>query len=346
MRDSLLRRSVAALVLAGLGSLLGQAATAAEVTGAGSTFVFPVLSSWASQYDMETGDQVSYRSIGSGAGIGNIKAAAVDFGASDMPLRPEELAALGLGQFPLVVGGVVPVVHLDGVEPGTMRFTGALLADIYLGKIKRWNDPAIRKLNPSLRLPEASISLVHRSDGSGTTFNWVDYLSKVSPEWKRTVGAATSVAWPGGLGAKGNEGVAVYVNHIRNSIGYVEYAYVRLYNLTYALVANRAGNYVQPGPESFQAAAVSADWGHSRDFFVVLTDSPAAQAYPVTGTTFVLMYKRPKGAGSAARAKVCLEFFKWALESGQKQADALHYVPLPGALVEQVERYWKAELSF
>lgn len=346
MRSVLLRRGMAAAVLAGLGTLLGQAASAAEVIGAGSTFVFPVLSSWADQYHEKTGDQVTYRSIGSGAGIKSIEAAAVDFGASDMPLPPEELAARGLGQFPLVVGGVVPVVHLDGVQPGTMRFTGALLADIFLGKIKRWNDPAIRQVNPTLQLPDARISLVHRSDGSGTTFNWVDYLSKMSPEWKRKVGAATSVAWPGGLGARGNEGVAVYVNHIKNSIGYVEYAYVALYHLTHALVANRAGNFVQPGPESFQAAALSADWSQARDFFVVLTDSPAAQAYPVAGTTFVLIHKRPKDAGSAARAKVCLEFFKWALESGQKEADALQYVPLPPALVEQVERYWKAELGF
>ena len=267
-------------------SLSTGAARAAETAGAGSTFVFPILEKWAAAYEAKTGDKIRYESIGSGAGISQIKAAAVDFGASDMPLRPEELEKRGLGQFPLVIGGVVPVVNIDGVGPGGIRFSGAMLADIFLGKIKNWNDPAIRALNPDVNLPAAAISVIHRLDGSGTTFNWANYLSKVSPEWKQQVGEGTSIEWPTGAGGKGNEGVAAFVALAKNSIGYVEYAYAIKNKLAYGLVQNRAGRFVQPGAEAFQAAAETANWTEAKDFFLVMTDAPGENAYPITATAF------------------------------------------------------------
>lgn len=254
-----------------------------------------------------------------------------------MPMKAADLASLGMGQFPSVVGGVVPVVHIDGVQPGQLKFTGSLLADIFLGKVTMWNDPAITAINPGVKLPAARIVVVHRSDGSGTTFNWVDYLSKVSPTWKTKVGEGTSVAWPTGLGGKGNEGVAAYVKQVPNAIGYVEYAYVMQNKMSYGLVQNKAGNFIAPNAQSFQAAAATADWSNAKDFDLVMTDAPGAQAYPVTATTFIIMYKQPKDAG---RSKTVRDFFKWALESGQTQANALDYVPLPPALVQQIETYW------
>lgn len=322
-------------------SLAGPA-HATEVTGAGSTFVYPILSKWSADYNAKTGDKLNYQSIGSGGGIAQIKAATVDFGASDMPMKPEELSEAGLGQFPLVIGGVVPVVNIEGVEPGRMKFTGPLLAEIYMGKVKKWNDPEIQKLNPDLKLPDATINVVHRSDGSGTTFNWVNYLSKVNEEWKSKVGEGTSVSWPTGVGGKGNEGVAAYVNRLKNSIGYVEYAYVLQNKMTYGLVQNKAGQFVKPDAESFQAAASSADWKNAKDFYLVMTDAPGEKAYPVTATVFILMYKQPK---DASRSKAALDFFRWALESGQKQAEALDYVPMPTEVVHQIEGYWKDSIA-
>jgi phosphate transport system substrate-binding protein len=275
-------------------------------------------------------------------GISQIKAASVDFGASDMPLRPEELEKRGLGQFPLVIGGVVPIVNIDGIGPGVMRFTGAVLADIFLGKIKNWDDPVIRALNADVNLPAAPISVIHRSDGSGTTFNWANYLSKVSPEWKEKVGEGTSVDWPTGAGGKGNEGVAAFVALTKNSISYVEYAYAVKNKLAHGLVQNKAGRFVQPGAETFQEAAKNADWSRTKDFFLIMTDAPGENAYPITATAFIIMYKQPK---DLARAKIARDFFRWSLENGQAQAEALNYVPLPAPLVRQIENYWNSEFG-
>lgn len=315
---------------------------AADITGAGSTFVYPILSKWSADYNQKTGNKLNYQSIGSGGGIAQIKAATVDFGASDMPMKPADLQQLGMGQFPLVIGGVVPVVNIDGVTPGDIKFTGPLLADIYLGKITSWNDPAIQKINPDLKLPDGKITVVHRSDGSGTTFNWVNYLSKVSDEWKTKVGEGTSVSWPTGVGGKGNEGVAAYVNRIKNSIGYVEYAYVIQNKMTYGAVQNKAGKFIKPGNATFQAAAASADWAKATDYYLVMTDAPGDDAYPVTATVFVIMYKQPKDAARSAEA---FKFFRWALDEGQKQATDLDYVPLPDALAKQIEAYWGADFK-
>jgi phosphate transport system substrate-binding protein len=315
---------------------------AAEVTGAGSTFVYPILEKWSAVFAASTGNTIKYQSIGSGRGISQIKAAAVDFGASDMPLTSDELAKLGIGQFPLVIGGVVPIVNIDGVEPGRIKFTGAVLADIFLGKLKKWNDPAIQAINPGLSLPNAGITVAHRTDGSGTTFNWVNYLSKVSSEWRDKVGEGTTVEWPLGVGGRGNEGVAAYVTQSKYSIGYVEYAYAVHYKLTYGLVQNQAGRLVTPNAESFRAAAAGADWAGPKDFYLVMTNASGEDAYPVTATSFILMYKKAK---DVSRAKTALDFFKWALERGQDQAHELDYVPLPPSVVTQVETYWRANFD-
>ena len=325
----------AALMLAG-------AAGAAPITGAGSTFVFPILSRWAADYKKMGGDEVNYQSIGSGGGIAQIKAATVVFGATDKPLAPDELAASGLAQFPVVIGGVVPVINIPGARPGQVKLTGPLLADIYLGKVKMWNDPAISKINPGLHFPAKAITIVHRSDGSGTTFNWVHYLSQVSPEWKTKAGEGTSVNWPTGVGGKGNEGVAAYVNQIPYSIGYVEYAYVLQNKLVYTLVQNSSGKFVTPNARSFAAAASHANWANAKDFFLVMTNAPGADSYPLTATTFVLMYKQPKNKEGSDSAK---KFFGWALANGQQQAASLDYVALPAPLVKRVQGYVGAEIK-
>ncbi len=338
----LMKLVVRAAATAGSVALLAGVAQAAEITGAGSTFVFPILSRWSTDYSKLSPDRINYQSIGSGGGIAQIKAGTVIFGASDKPLEPADLDKSGLGQFPIVIGGVVPVTHVAGVGPGTLKFTGPLLADIYLGKVKTWNDPAIARLNPGVKLPSSAITVVHRSDGSGTTFNWVHYLSQVSPEWKSKVGEGTSVQWPTGVGGKGNEGVAAYVNQIPNSIGYVEYAYVTQNKMNFGLVQNRAGKFISPSAGSFQAAAASADWVHAKDFYLVMTDAPGANAYPVTATTFILMYKKPKDAPRSAAA---LKFFRWALEKGQVDATLLNYVALPGPLVKQIESYMASDIK-
>ncbi|MBT0670180.1 phosphate ABC transporter substrate-binding protein PstS [Novosphingobium profundi] len=319
------------------------AAQASNITGAGSTFVYPVLSKWAADYKTMTGDQINYQSIGSGGGIAQIKAGTVDFGATDKPLSPEELAQAGLAQFPVAIGGVVPVVNIQGLKPGQLRLSGPVLADIYDGRIKTWNDPQIARLNPGLHLPSAPITPVHRSDGSGTTFNFTHYLGQVNPGWKASVGEGTSVNWPGGsVGGKGNEGVATYVKQIPNAIGYVEYAYVLQNHMTYTLMRNAAGQFVAPNTASFQAAAATANWAKSKDFFLVMTNAPGAKAYPITASTFVLMYKHPKNPASSAAART---FFRWALEKGQKQALSLDYVPLPGPLVKHIEAYSAASFK-
>ena len=315
---------------------------AAEISGAGASFIYPLVSKWSADYNAATGAKVNYQSIGSGGGIAQIKAGTVDFGSTDKPLSPEELAQSGLGQFPSAIGGVVPVINVEGLQPGQLKLTGALLADIFLGKVKTWNDAAIAGANPGVALPAGKISIVHRSDGSGTTFNFSNYLSKVSPEWKTKVGEGTSVQWPGGVGGKGNEGVASYVKQIKGSIGYVELAYALQNQMPYASLQNAAGNYVQPNAETFAAAAASADWANAKDFNLVITNAPGANAWPITATNFMLMYKQPKDAKRSADTRA---FFKWAFENGQAQASELHYVPLPPELVKQIEAYWTSEFK-
>ncbi|MDV3513581.1 phosphate ABC transporter substrate-binding protein PstS [Stenotrophomonas sp. C1657] len=314
----------------------------AEVSGAGASFIFPLVSKWSADYNTATGAKINYQSIGSGGGIAQIKAGTVDFGSSDKPLSSDELAQAGLAQFPSAIGGVVPVVNIDGLEAGKLRLSGALLADIFLGKVKTWNDPAIVAANPGVTLPDGKITLVHRSDGSGTTFNFSNYLSKVSPEWKSKVGEGTSVQWPDGVGGKGNEGVASYVKQIKGSIGYVELAYALQNAMPYTSLQNAAGTWVQPNAETFAAAAASADWASAKDFNLVITNAPGEQAWPITATNFMLMQKKPK---DAKRNQDALAFFKWAFESGQAQANELHYVPLPAELVKQIEAYWATELK-
>ena len=314
----------------------------AEISGAGASFIYPLVSKWSADYNAATGAKVNYQSIGSGGGIAQIKAGTVDFGSSDKPLSSEELAQAGLGQFPSAIGGVVPVINVEGLQPGQLKLTGALLADIFLGKITMWNDPALVAANPGVALPAQKISLVHRSDGSGTTFNFTNYLSKVSPDWKSKVGEGTSVQWPGGVGGKGNEGVASYVKQIKGGIGYVELAYALQNQMPYASLQNAAGNFVQPNSETFAAAAASADWANAKDFNLVITDAPGENAWPITATNFMLMHKQPK---DAKRTADTLEFFKWAFEQGGAQAEALHYVPLPPELVKQIEAYWASEFK-
>ncbi|MBD3680852.1 phosphate ABC transporter substrate-binding protein PstS [Stenotrophomonas sp. Br8] len=314
----------------------------AEVSGAGASFIFPLVSKWSADYNTATGAKINYQSIGSGGGIAQIKAGTVDFGSSDKPLSSDELAQAGLAQFPSAIGGVVPVVNIDGLEAGKLRLSGALLADIFLGKVKTWNDPAIVAANPGVTLPDGKITIVHRSDGSGTTFNFSNYLSKVNSEWKSKVGEGTSVQWPDGVGGKGNEGVASYVKQIKGSIGYVELAYALQNAMPYASLQNAAGTWVQPNAETFAAAAASADWASAKDFNLVITNAPGEQAWPITATNFMLMQKKPK---DAKRNQDALAFFKWAFESGQTQANELHYVPLPAELVKQIEAYWATELK-
>lgn len=321
-------------VFASLG--LAGSADATTITGAGSTFVFPVLSRWAADYKKSTGDEINYQSIGSGGGIAQIKAGTVDFGATDKPLSPEELASAGLAQFPVVIGGVVPVINIPGARPGQVKMSGPVLADIYAGSIKMWNDPRIAKLNPGIHFPAKEITPVHRSDGSGTTFNFTHYLSQVNGGWKSKFGEGTTVSWNGGIGGKGNEGVAGYVKQIPYSIGYVEYAYVIQNKMAYTLMQNAAGKLIAPSAKSFAAAAATADWSHAKDFDLVMTNAPGPNAYPITASTFVLMYKQPKNAAGTAAAK---KFFNWALAKGQPQALSLDYVPLPAPLVKRIDSY-------
>ena len=306
-------------VLALAAAFTGNAA-AADITGAGATFVYPVMSKWSADYSATTGNKINYQSIGSGGGIAQIKAGTVDFGSSDAPVKPEELAKYNLGQFPSVIGGVVPVVNIAGVKAGAMKLDGATLADIFLGKITKWNDPAIVALNGGVQLPDQKITVVHRSDGSGTTFNFVNYLSKVSPEWKTKVGEGTSVKWPAGVGGKGNEGVAAYVKQIKGSIGYVELSTAVSNKMAFTRLQNATGNFIVPSDDSFAAAAASANWGASKDFFLIITNAPGDQSWPITATNFILMYKKPK---DVARSKIANDFFSWTHANGAQQATAL-----------------------
>lgn len=335
-----IRFRIAAIALAT--AFAGQA-FAADVTGAGASFVYPVMSKWSADYAKATGKRVNYQSIGSGGGIAQIKAATVDFGSSDAPLKPEELAKHGLAQFPSVIGGVVPVLNLPGVKSGAMKLDGETLGNIFLGKITMWNDPAIAALNGGVQLPAQKITVVHRSDGSGTTFNFVNFLSKVNGEWKSKVGEGTSVKWPTGIGGKGNEGVAAYVKQIKGGIGYVELSYALQNKLTYSRMKNAAGNFVNPSDDTFSAAAASAEWGSAKDFYLVMTNAPGENAWPITATNFILMYKQPKNAAGAKNAK---EFFQWVYANGDAQAKTLDYVPLPDPLVKQIEAYWSQNMKY
>jgi phosphate transport system substrate-binding protein len=317
-------------------------ASAADISGAGATFPYPIYAKWADAYRKATGNGLNYQSIGSGGGIKQIKARTVTFGASDMPLKADELAKDDLAQFPTVMGGVVPVVNLEGVAPGALVLDGPTLAQIFLGEVKTWDDPAIKKLNPQAKLPLDAIVIVHRSDGSGTTFIFTDYLSKVSSEWKSKVGSNTAVEWPAGIGAKGNEGVANNVAQTRGSIGYVEYAYAKQNKLTFTQMVNRDGMPVAPDAAGFQAAAANADWVGTPGFSVILTDEPGAQSWPIAGATFILIPKQPPDAEAAAEA---LKFFAWAYANGSQMAEALDYVPMPGSVVTAIKKMWANEIK-
>jgi phosphate transport system substrate-binding protein len=330
-----------AMALSACSVLLATNVLAAEVTGAGSTAIYPVLSQWAQTYKNKTGDMVNYQSIGSGGGIKMIKEKTVHFGDSDMPLKPEQLAASHLVQFPVVIIGITPIVNIPGIKSGDMVLNGKVLADIYLGKITKWNDAAIKALNPKLNLPDLNISVVHRADGSGTTFYFTDYLSKVSPEWKEKVGSNTAVSWPTGVGGKGSEGVAAYVHRITGAIGYDEYAYAKQTNLTWTRMINKEGKVVSPEPKYFQAAASKTDFAHANDFYVIMTDAPGANSWPLTGTTYFLLRT---DAAKADNANV-VKFAKWFLSNGQPEAQHLDYVPLPGATVTLIEKYTQQKLG-
>jgi phosphate transport system substrate-binding protein len=330
-----------AIVAAGVVAA-STSAFAADITGAGATFPFPVYSKWADAYKKETGNGLNYQSIGSGAGIKQIQAKTVTFGATDAPLKPEVLEKDGLVQWPQVMGAIVPVVNLEGIKPGELVFDGETLANIYLGKITKWDDAAIAKLNPKLKLPTDAITVVRRSDGSGTTFNFTDYLSKASADWKSKVGSGTAVEWPAGVGAKGNEGVAGNISQTKNSIGYVEYAYAKQNKLTFAALINKAGKTVQPTVAAFQAAAANADWAKAPGYYLILTDQPGEASWPITAATFILMHKEPVDKAASAEA---IKFFKWAFAKGDKAAEELDYIPMPDAVVKQIEKTWSADIK-
>ena len=329
------------IVAAGLVAA-STSAFAADITGAGATFPFPVYSKWADAYKKETGNGLNYQSIGSGAGIKQIQAKTVTFGATDAPLKPEQLEKDGLAQWPMVMGAIVPVVNLEGINAGELVFDGETLASIYIGKITKWDDPAIAKLNPKLKLPSEAITVVRRSDGSGTTFNFTDYLSKASADWKSKVGSGTAVEWPVGVGAKGNEGVAGNISQTKNAIGYVEYAYAKQNKLTYAAMVNKAGKTVQPTVAAFQAAASNADWAKAPGYYLILTDQPGEASWPITAATFILMHKDTTDKAASQEA---IKFFKWSFEKGSKMAEELDYIPMPAAVVKLIEKTWSSDIK-
>ena len=328
--------------LAAVLALSAGVAQALDITGAGATFPYPIYAKWAEAYKAKTGNGLNYQSIGSGGGIKQIKAKTVDFGASDKPLAVEELDKEGLVQFPMIIGGVVPVVNLGGVAPGQLKLNGPVLADIYLNKISTWNDPAIQALNKDLKLPDDRITVIHRADGSGTTYIFTNYLSKVSPEWKSSIGNDASVSWATGVGGKGNEGVASYVQRIKGGIGYVEYAYALQNKMTYALMQNKEGVFVKPDINSFQAAAAGADWKSAPGFNLILTDQPGKDSWPITGASFILVHKAQE---KPEIAQEMLKFFDWAYRNGADMAKSLDYVPMPDNVVQLVEDTWKTQVK-
>jgi len=323
------------LALASAFAFAASGVQAQEITGAGASFPAPLYAKWASDYNKQTGVKVNYQSVGSGGGIKQIDSKTVDFGASDMPLTDEVLKTKGQMQFPTVIGGVVPILNVAGIAPGQLKLTGPLLADIFLGKVSRWNDPAIKAINPGVNLPDTAIAQVRRADGSGTTFIFTNYLSKVSPEWKTKVGEGTAVNWPIGAGGKGNEGVAAFVARLPNSLGYVEYSYVKQNKLNYALVQNAAGNFVKPEDDTFKAAAAGADWAKS--FYQILTNQPGKDAWPLSGATFILVHAVQD---KPANGSETLKFFNWAYANGEKAATDLDYVPMPPAAVAAIHKAW------
>ncbi len=330
------------LAIALFAALAWSQARAADISGAGATFPYPIYAKWADAYKKETGIGLNYQSICSGGGIKQIKAGTVTFGASDMPLKPEDLEAAGLIQFPMIMGGTVLVVNLPGIEPGELVLDGKTLAGIFLGDITQWDDPRIKSLNPGLSLPGKAIAVVHRSDGSGTTFLFTDYLAKESADWADKVGSSTAVEWPVGIGAKGNEGVANMAKQTDGAIGYVEYAYAKQNHLTYAKLVNKAGKALEPGLQAFQAAAAGADWAGAKGFHLVLTDQPAPDAWPIVGASFILVHKTPADPRALAAA---LKFFDWAYKRGKDMATGLDYVPMPDNVVELVEKTWAEQIK-
>ena len=330
-KEKPVKKLIAVLVAA-----VSFAVTAQEITGAGATFPAPLYSKWASEYNKSTGIRINYQSVGSGAGIKQIEAKTVIFGASDMPLTDDKLTASGLFQFPTVIGGVVPVINVAGIDAGQMKLTGTLIADIFLGKIVKWNDPAIRALNPSLALPDQAITVVRRADGSGTTFIWTNYLSKISREFKDTIGEGTAVNWKVGAGGKGNEGVAAMVRQLPGTLGYVEFAYVKQNKMTWVNVQNSAGAWVAPTEDAFRAAAANADWNKS--YYQILTNQAGREAWPISGATFILVYIKPE---DAVKSKTAITFFDWAFASGDRAADDLDYVALPATVKAKIRADWR-----
>ena len=330
------------LVAATTAVALVSVAQAVDISGAGATFPTPIYSKWADAYKKQTGVGMNYQSIGSGGGIKQIKARTVTFGASDMPLKPEEVKEAGLVQFPMIIGGVVPAVNIKGVAPGQLVLDGATIASIYLGEITKWSDPKVKKLNPKLALPDTAIAPIYRSDGSGTNFLFSDYLSKSSPKFKDSVGAATSVQWPSGIGAKGNEGEANMVTQTDGAIGYVEYAYAKQNKMAHALLVNKDGKTVAPSADSFAGAAANADWAHAPAYYLILTDQAGAKSWPITGASFILVYAVPQDLAATSEA---LKFFNWAYKSGTQMANELDYVPLPESVIKQVRATWKSEIK-
>jgi phosphate transport system substrate-binding protein len=334
---------VSTIVAAGFAAALAAApAHAEQITGAGSTFVYPVLAKWADAYKAKTGVAVNYQSIGSGGGIKQIGAGTVAFGATDMPLTSAQVAKQGLVQFPIINGADVPVINVPGIKAGELTLDGPTLAKMFMGTVKTWDDPAIKKLNPGVKLPSTAIAVVHRSDASGTTFIFTNYLTKVSPEWKSEVGSSTAVAWPVGIGAKGNEGVAGNVAQTGGSLGYVEYAYAKQNKMTYVKMVNSTGEAVAPEAASFQAAAASADWAKAKDFYVIMTNAPGKEAWPIAGSTFILMHKDPR---NPAATQAALKFFAWGYENGQQMAADLDYVPMPESVVKLIEASWAKNIK-
>jgi phosphate transport system substrate-binding protein len=337
-----LKLLLASMLIGSSAILTTTASMAADMTGAGATFPYPIYAKWADMYKKSTGNGLNYQSVGSGAGIKQIKAKTVDFGASDMPLKAEELAAEGLVQFPVIMGGVVLVINLEGIAPGQMKLTGPVVADIYLGKITKWNDAAIAALNPGMKLPADEITVVHRADGSGTSFLFTDYLSKTNADFKAKIGAGTAVKWVLGVGGKGNEGVATNVQRIKGGIGYVEWAFAKRTKMTHTQLKNKDGVFLQPDDENFKAAAANAEWAKTPGFGVVLTDQAGKAAWPITGASYILMHKTQ---ADAAKGKEVLKFFEWAYKNGGAAAAELDYVPMPASVTKLVEDSWKANLK-
>jgi phosphate transport system substrate-binding protein len=339
--NSKLKQLITSIAAAAVVAFAG-ASQAADITGAGATFPYPIYAKWAEAYKAQGGVNMNYQSIGSGGGIKQIKAKTVDFGASDAPLKPEELSLLGLTQFPAVIGGVVPVINVEGIAPGQLKMSGQTLVDIFMGKITRWNDPKIAADNNGVNLPDQAITVVHRADGSGTTFIFTTYLSQVSLDWMRGVGAGSAVQWPAGTGGKGNEGVASYVQRIKGSIGYVEYAYALQNKMNYVQLKNRDGHFVKPDAENFKAAAANAKWDADKGFYEILTNEPGKDSWPITGATFILMYKAQE---KPETGREVLKFFDWAYSNGSKLASDLDYVPLPANVVTMIRDAWKAQIK-